>query len=275
MGRRARSLPAPGSPGPSFTRSDPSPPVQPRLRSSRPAPVRFSPAPARSCQPLTGLFRPTSANLLSVSARPVPPRSPFPSATECFCQPLTGLLRPTSVNLLSVSARLRPPRLRPSRLRSSRPVLFLPALDRAAPAHLCQPPVRLCPSRLRSSRPVPFLPALDRAAPAHLCQPPVRLRPPRLVLPPFRPLRPAFGCFYPHRSFRAGAVPLPLRGRAASRGAEVPAKTVITQNGVRERVPAGVYNLFIKIAAPRWPFGRSAVSLFTCKVSPPAPADAG
>ena len=243
MGRRARSLPAPGSPGPSFTRSDPSPPVQPRLRSSRPAPVRFSPAPARSCQPLTGLFRPTSANLLSVSARPVPPRSPFPSATECFCQPLTGLLRPTSVNLLSVSARLRPPRLRPSRLRSSRPVLFLPALDRAAPAHLCQPPVRL--------------------------------RPPRLVLPPFRPLRPAFGCFYPHRSFRAGAVPLPLRGRAASRGAEVPAKTVITQNGVRERVPAGVYNLFIKIAAPRWPFGRSAVSLFTCKVSPPAPADAG
>lgn len=145
-------------------------PVPTRLRSSRHAPVRFSPAPARSCQPLTGLFRPTSANLLSVS---------------------------------------------------------------------------------------------------------VRLRPPRLVPPPFRPLRPAFGCFYPHRSFRAGAVPLPLRGRAASRGAEVPAKTVITQNGVRERVPAGVYNLFIKIAAPRWPFGRSAVSLFTCKVSPPAPADAG
>ena len=206
--------------------------------SARPVPVRFSPAPARSCQPLTGLFRPTSANLLSVSARPVPPRSPFPSATECFCQPLTGLLRPTSVNPLSVSAR--------------------PGLPRPL-----------------SARDGVFLPALDRAAPAHLCQPPVRLRPPRLVLPPFRPLRPAFGCFYPHRSFRAGAVPLPLRGRAASRGAEVPAKTVITQNGVRERVPAGVYNLFIKIAAPRWPFGRSAVSLFTCKVSPPAPADAG
>lgn len=180
------------------------------------------------------------------SSRPAPVRfSPAPARS---CQPLTGLFRPTSANLLSVSVRLRPPRLRPPRLR---------------------------PSRLRSSRPVLFLPALDRAAPAHLCQPPVRLRPPRLVLPPFRPLRPAFGCFYPHRSFRAGAVPLPLRGRAASRGAEVPAKTVITQNGVRERVPAGVYNLFIKIAAPRWPFGRSAVSLFTCKVSPPAPADAG
>lgn len=181
--------------------------------SARPVPVRFSPAPARSCQPLTGLFRPTSANLRPVSARPVPaplfpsrpvpPRSPFPSATECFCQPLTGLLRPTSVNPLSVSARLRPPRSV-----SARFCLLLVAFIRTG----------------------------------------------------------LFG-------------PAPCRclfaGRAASRGAEVPAKTVITQKGVRERVPAGVYNLFIKIAAPRWPFGRSAVSLFTCKVSPPAPADAG
>ena len=238
----------------------------------RGAPVRLSPVPTR-LRP----FRP-------VSARPAPsslvPSRPGPF----FARPgslLPALDRAVSSHLCQPPVRLCPSCPAPLSL-SVRDGVFLPALDRAAPAHLCQPPVRLRPSPPAPACPAPFPPATEC-----FCQPLTGLLRPTFVnllsvsarpgssRPPFRPLRPAFGCFYPHRSFRAGAVPLPLRGRAASRGAEVPAKTVITQNGVRERVPAGVYNLFIKIAAPRWPFGRSAVSLFTCKVSPPAPADAG